>query len=737
MTSRVLLCLLACLPGLCSADTSLPQSVGDARAALLRDVRAIDSGGVPGVVLCVGSNAFPIVGAKCGRAVQPVAAASFYGKGRVLAVGHPSFYTEEGTSKADTTAFIKNAIAWLGQGKAAVAVYSNAPVAKALDGIGGLNVTEISSLETLADFPVLAVYPDSLKPDEVERVRQFIVSGGGLLASGIGWGWQQVSGGKSLATENLFNRLLGPAGLLVSSDIADRTAADGYLAAFPLPAGVNAGEAVRLAAEGNVSDPALLHQINQTLCAVKSVLPPHETSLSRSLGALMDSPAAARLPSPEQPLKAGDIPARLALLDHQAAWRAKPLDPWPAHPAAAAYPGLPPAGAPRDRGTFAIDPGIPRWHGTGLYAVAGEPVTVELPAGAEKLGLKLRIGTTTCDNTRHDQWRRAPKVDLEIPLSAASVTVSSPFGGLLYVIVPDKKVEAAGTPLDVTIHNACRAAWFKQGRDTPAAWKTAIRNSPAPWAELESDKVILTVPSSAVQGLDDPSPLLALWDEIADQDARLTAIPTKRRSPERFCADVQLCAGWMHAGYPIMIPAATAKDLVNLDKLRTEGDWGFFHELGHNHQNSDWTFSGTSEVTVNFFTLYNMEHVCGIPPRKTRMGEPGIRDAVRKWVAGGKRHEDWCRDPFLALETFVRLQQAFGWKPLEELFAEYRTLPQAERPKNDAAKRDQWAVRLSRITGQNIAAVFDAWSIPLSAEARKACAKYPRAADPRLFEDVL
>jgi len=52
-------------------------------------------------------------------------------------------------------------------------------------------------------------------------------------------------------------------------------------------------------------------------------------------------------------------------------------------------------------------------------------------------------------------------------------------------------------------------------------------------------------------------------------------------------------------------------------------------------------------------------------------------------------------------------------------------------------RRQTSSNRLSRITGQNIAAVFDAWSIPLSAEARKACAKYPRAADPRLFEDVL
>jgi hypothetical protein len=131
---------------------------------------------------------------------------------------------------------------------------------------------------------------------------------------------------------------------------------------------------------------------------------------------------------------------------------------------------------------------------------------------------------------------------------------------------------------------------------------------------------------------------------------------------------------------------------------------------------------------VNFFTLYDLEHICGTPPRQTRMGEPGIQKQVRKWVAAGKPHDEWCREPFLALETFVRLQQAYGWKAFEALFAEYRALPKEERPKNDAEKRDQWATRLSRITGQNIAAVFDAWNIPLSDTARQACSKYPRPA---------
>ncbi len=714
-----------------------PAARADARDALLRGVSVIDSGGAPGVVLCGGENAFPLIGAACGKDILPVACAAFYGKGRVVAVGHPSFWSAEGFAKADTAVFTTNALAWLGQGRSSLAVFKNANFAGVLRARGGYDVTEIPSLDALSpSIAVLVANPDSLPAADVERVRAFIIAGGGLLASGIGWGWMQVSGGKSLATDNLFNRLLGPAGLLIAANMADRTDPRGYRADQALPLELNIEYAAALAADGSVTDAATLRQMNATLCAAKSVLPADSPlPLARAINALLDAPAAAKLPSPASPLRPADLPARLRLLDHQTAWRVRPLDPWPAHPAASAYPGLPPANAPRGARKLTVDLRVPRWHSTGLYAAAGEPVTVDLPPGAEKRGLNLRIGSTTCDNTRHDQWSRAPKVDMEIPLKTASTTVSSPFGGLLYIVVPDR-ADAPDIPIKVTIRNACAAAWFKTGRDTLHAWRTSIRAAPAPWAELESDKIILTVPADLVRSLDDPQALLRFWDAAADLDAQLTDIPVQRRSAERFVADVQLCAGWMHAGYPIMIPNVTAKELINLEHLKAKGDWGFFHELGHNHQNGDWTFHGTGEVTVNFFTLYNLEHLCGITPRKTRMGEDNIGKSVRKWVAEGKSHEAWCRDPFLALETFVRIQQAYGWKAFERLFSEYRGLAPADRPKTDADKRDQWVTRLSRLTGENIAAVFDAWNIPLSDAARQECSRYPKPASAALFENL-
>jgi len=733
MTVRFI--LLMGVSFVCGAVTA--DSVTQAREELVRNVHTIDSGGLPGVVLCGGTKAFPVVGAACYKAVLPVAAAAFCGKGRVLAVGHPSFYSAEGLAKGDTSTFVTNALVWLGQGKRTIAVYKNADFAKALRSLGGFEVSEMSSLDTLTTQGVLAAYPDNLPPSDIEHVRAFITSGGGLLAAGIGWGWLQVTGGKSLVSDNLFNRLLGPAGLLITSDIAERTAPNGYRIDASFPQGVNITDAAALAAGGTCSDPVLLRQINATLCAAKSVVPAGDSEISKAVGELLHSPQANKLPSPAAPLKATDIPARLTLLEQQNDWRMHPLNLWPAHPSAAVYPGLPPTDALRGSRTLTVDLATPRWHSTGLYAAAGEPVTVELPPGAQNLKLHLRIGATTCDNTRHDHWARAPKVDIEIPLTNSTATVASPFGGLLYIVVPDA-TDAPAASVKVTLRNACRAPWYKTGRDTLDMWKKAIRTYPAPWAELESGKIILTVPSGLIRKLDDPAALLAFWEKVADTDAKLTAInPQGRRYAERFSADVQLCAGWMHAGYPIMIPSVTAKEIVNLEALRTKGDWGFFHELGHNHQNSDWTFEGTGEVTVNFFTLYDMEQICGIIPRKTRMGEESLQNQVRKWAAKGKPHDEWCKEPFLALETFVRIQQAYGWQVFEKLFAEYRTLKKEERPRNDTEKRDQWVLRLSRLTGQNIAAVFDAWNIPISEAVRQTCAKYPRPSDPRLFEGLL
>lgn len=701
------------------------------RADILKDVQCIESSGIPGVLLCEGGKSFPLVMGKTGKSEMPVAVASQYEKGRIVALGHPDFYSPGSFKKADTGTFMRNAFQWTTHGKTSILVFKNTGVIPALQSVLGANmrVIELKDWAQLSDDTATLVgYAEDIPEQEIEHVRAYLKQGGGFMTSAIGWGWMMATK-KSVKGESRFNRLLNPAGLYVADGLLDRTSKNGF-SVKPIPSGATVFEALEIATSEK-PDKESVAQASATLCTIKTLVDDCDSGeIAKRLNAFMHSESANKTPTVKNRIRETDIAARLKLIAFQSAWLSKPLQNWAASPAAAAYPGIVEKNVPREAKTVSIHLNVPKWHSTGLFASAGEPITVTLPPGAEKLKLRLRIGSTTCDNTRHGQWSRSPKVDIEVPLATSATSLSSPFGGLLYIVVPNP-VTGDESKIDVTINGACKAAWFKVGRDSHADWEK-IKTAPAPYAEIESAKIILTVPREQLLTVTDPVALMTFWDNVADLDAKLTALPATRHYAERIVSDDQLCAGWMHAGYPIMIPTVTAKDIVNLDLLKTKGDWGFFHEIGHNHQNHDWTFDGTGEVTVNFFTLYCMEKLCGIAPRQTRMKNESTR-AYTEWVKNGKPYDSWKSDPFLALEMFVRIQQAYGWDAFERLFAVYRNLPANQRPTNDLQKRDQWCTRLSNVTGENIAAIFDSWNIPISDEARKTCSAYPSPKDSRIF----
>ena len=667
-------------------------------------------GGVPGTILVAGKPAFPLVAGRIGKASVPVAAASTLGKGRIVAVSHEAFLSADAMKRSANEAFLRTSLRWLAGGaQPATVCYDSRQklYRETVAGIDGSRILAIDRLEQLQDIALPAVFlfsPESHGVEEMPKVRAFIERGGGVLCSVVGWGWHQITR-KSFQTQSAFNALLGPAGLYTSNHTVSPVEGKRFAAVSPSAPAMSCEESLALAEGKTAVTGDSARQCSFLILAFQQILPEDERQYRPRIKRLIGDIRRAAVPSPKHPITIGQIGDRLALSAFQDAWLKDPVKVWAAHPAAEVYPGIPESKRRVTR-TVRMNLSTPRWHGTGLFAVAGEPLTVTLPDGMEKEGLRLRIGTTTCRVTAHEKWLRAPVVDVEVPLDKPVTKLSSPFGGLVYVVVPKGKSGMT----QVKIGSACPAPWFVEGRDNADAWRKTIRELPAPMAEIESGKIIFTVPSSSVRELDDPLPLLKVWSEILDWDAKLTALPKERTSAERFCIDVQLCAGYMHAGYPIMIPWGSTKHLVNAQTIRTgkEGDvWGLFHEMGHNHQNGDWTFQGTGEVTVNFFTLYCMDKLCGLKPRQTRMGSPNIKRAYENWEAAGHPYEKWKSDPFLALEFFVRLYDRFGWEPFEKMFAEYRTLSPSERPKNDYEKRKQWAQRFSRLTGKDLCPLFN------------------------------
>ncbi|MCG3129008.1 MAG: hypothetical protein CHACPFDD_03904 [Phycisphaerae bacterium] len=731
---------LACLGAMLGVADDTPREI----ARLVDGVEAIAAPGSPGPVVVFGPDAFPVISGKAqGATLAPVAAAGTYGRGRIVALGHTGYAAAPDV--AQTRRFLRNAIAWCG----ADAVANDTPLRvaavddewrRSLSALGftPLDLPRDGWIAQLAELDVLCLGQQPLTAEQIDAVRRFIRDGGGLVAAGLGWGWLQLNPGKSIL-EHPLNRLLGDCGIMWADGYAERTATDGFAArsGWPLThAGraldhiLSAADVGHAAGDSRSSNsqsrgsPEMrdLAQASSTATLAAQTLPDDDTLLRPRLAALLTRPEASRVPSERNPIAAADALPRLLLALQIDALARLPAEKVRAHAAAAEFPGPVPADAPRVRSVVSIDCAVPDWHSTGLYAAPGEAISVGIPADAVGRGLEVRIGAHSDSLWHHDAWKRVPAITLQRRLSEQTTRVASAFGGLIYIDVPGK---CAPGVVDVSISSALEAPFFVLGRTTLDEWRQ-VRTRAAPWAELASDKLIITLPSSAVRALERPDEVMQFWDEICDAHATLATIPLKRARPERFVTDAQISAGYMHSGYPIMTHLDVVNTLVDVDRLRHgDGLWGFVHELGHNHQSGDWTFAGTGEVTCNLFSLHAIDTVCRPPP--ANRGHDGVDKPgdVAAYLREGARFERWQGDPFLALQMYVQLERAFGWETYKRLFAEYRALRANERPRDDDAKRDQWMTRFSRACGHNLGPFFEAWGVPVSAAAREAVAGLP------------
>lgn len=448
----------------------------------------------------------------------------------------------------------------------------------------------------------------------------------------------------------------------------------------------------------------------------------------------------ALLPTASRPLRRTDpLDRQLLTLELNALARSAP-DRVTAHPAAEAFPGQVPEQAEpvtreieivTDRpgwmntGIYA-HPNSPYWQSTGLYAIPGQPITVTVPDIAVDNGLSVRIGCHSDQLWRLDAWSRAPDICSRRPIQSEETQAVNAFGGLVYLETPR---DWSTPPFRVAIAGAVPAPHYVHGVTPIDQWRQSIRQLPAPWAELQTDKVILTLPSEVIRDLDDPEQLMSFWDDIMDRYMELLGLPPERRRVERFVSDLQISAGYMHSGYPLMTMLDITTTMVDIDRIRGNrhhGVWGLFHEIGHNHQHSDWTFAGTTEVTVNLFSLYLMDKICGLPLGGHPSVTPQARTrSMQNHFAKGSPFDQWKSSPFLALAMYMQMIERFGWEPFTQVFTQYRGLAEDERPKSDDQKRDQWLIRFSRAVQHDLGPFFHAWGVPVSDAARAAIADLP------------
>ncbi|MDF1798773.1 MAG: M60 family metallopeptidase [Planctomycetota bacterium] len=683
------------------------------------------TGALPGEVLCTSDESFTIASVQASDGRRGVIAATRHGAGRAVAFGHNAFLGDWGLGAGGGQTFIQNAIAWSGGAELEdISLLLLGRSGSLVERLGG-ELDGVSSHSTLPEarelerFDVVLWQSGDLDPASIDRLEAFVAGGGGLLFGVCPWGRQQLFDrqGKSIRTDLPHNQLGGRLGLVFGLD----TAGGQELGLSPAAnQGVHAGRAVAqvLAALAgrklgtDASDPAAAAR--QTSALVRALPPGEEAFGPRIDAALAGTDLSANVPGPGRRIARSNTIGHLGMLFSTIAWgQAEPAD-VPAAPGHEFFPGSVPEDAERSSHRIVVeaDAIVPKaWRSTGLYAPAGEVIT----AATEGRGWQLRIGAHKDLLWHKDKWSRWPEITMQQPIEGTT-KLASPFGGLIYLVPTD---EAARATTAFVIDGAIEAPFFDLDDEASRADWERRRGAPAPWGELACDGVILTLPSGALRHLEDPTELMTFWSRAMAHYPDLLGEPLHATGrPERLVEDLQISAGWMHSGYPVMTHGADDTDhsaAADFAGLQAEGNWGYFHEFGHNAQRPAWTFQGTTEVTCNLFSLYLGERMAGIEPWEN----PWLvnqRGKLAPYLAAGADFEQWKREPGLALLTYALVQREFGWEPIAQAIESY--LGGGPAPKNDAEERDQWMLRLSRATGRDLGPYFQAFGIPTSESAR-------------------
>ncbi|GLC59077.1 hypothetical protein PLESTB_001445200 [Pleodorina starrii] len=713
---------------------------------------------------------FPVaLGDEGSSALPVVAAVQLPSAGRVVAIGHEGIPGSCCSQNDSWDKLTINAVRWLAAGKSTVRIaYPSSAYWWASNGITGVKMAN----KTTGSFSVIASTVDldafvaggssnvdvywidtyiQYTPDQVAALVKFAnTTGKGLLVGGHAWYWSYSHPNANIFTDLAINRVLWPLGLAVTTDVQT-----GFQPARATPPAewvyfntlyVTTLLTAVKAKTATFTNTTLYPIANTALNALAKSLPSRANAAASGLDGVWPLLDAARANSsgsgigPSSPLdsKNGYPGNILDVAIEVVAIRRGDIAGLRASLSAASYPGAVPTNASRIsvnitiNGTYNRPPykfyyagwNEPVWRSTGVYAPPGQLITITLRTPtAVKQGLQVQIGAHTDDLTGKEQWFRVPIAFTRFALNSTVTTAGNPLGGLVFVLVPP------GSKLGnvvVTISNVVQTPYFKLGETKAADWKNIIRFYPGPWAELDSGKFVIMLPSAAIRDLINPVNLLNHWNLVMDSMAWLANIPTDRARAERFLVDADIGGGWMHSGYPIMAYdyPEVHQEMTNLKQLQIKGAWGPYHELGHNHQWADMQFSGTGESFNNLWTMYALEKTGVLTttwenwPNVSPEGRALIR--ADYFAKGAKWASDW--NVWVALDTYLQLKEGFGWEFYRKMNAAYQkfnnTLP-------DADNVQTWIQTSSKVAGVNLVPFYTKWGFPVSQSTRNALASLP------------
>lgn len=420
---------------------------------------------------------------------------------------------------------------------------------------------------------------------------------------------------------------------------------------------------------------------------------------------------------------------RIACFD--AELRSKPVTEQEEHPASYLYPGrVSKLTAVREDAKVRVNLNVPYLNSTGYYAAPGDIVEIEIPESALGLGLVAQIGINMTITAPEDDWYRAPDICRYFPLRQTVTQIANPYGGPIYVSVPDKNGKTfpppssmAVIPKDnevkneftvVDIRNAVKMARYVDGQHNSRDWEdfvaTFMRNSNLlpPMLEIEAGAIILTLPTqAALEHVDRPEITTTIWEDILDECKVFTGRDFVAPFPIRVAIDA--IRGSNNSAYPIDMPPNSVQRIVDRFESKRHPSNDVIGAMIYFFLGKSEDLPGKTEAMRMLFSAYLLE--CTSTYDRYDIDSTIAKDKLPELytkILNSNYRWNTATIPEKIL-PYLMVVDEFGWLPLTDVVGEYGYMSDAEWPANEELLNADFAARLSKRVNLNLLPFFKVW----------------------------
>ncbi|MDT8389724.1 MAG: M60 family metallopeptidase [Lentisphaeria bacterium] len=373
---------------------------------------------------------------------------------------------------------------------------------------------------------------------------------------------------------------------------------------------------------------------------------------------------------------------------------------------------------------------LPARKPTGAYLAPGTIAAVTVPDSLVNKGYQVRIGAHSWDLKRKPRVTRLFRVSTVYDITATTTQVASPLGGGIYIEVP--RLADAGI-VDVSIRNAARSpyfSWKSFHKTSNEEWVKTERGRQAPWADFQSDKFMMQVPTSWIYKLEDPVSLMTDWDAAIDVMNDLMGRPRLHGKETLYTqVDTQLRGRAFHPGYPSCntgydptqdYGGTHSRHLVSGPRNAHSYE---FHEMGHGFLFTKYTGDQESAVNLPHVAVFN--RAFGVDLEESFRSSRGQKNtfmtldttAVTWMMSDHFVNQEGMANYERAYQLkghakYVDIVRLFDWRVLDNF---WRSINQdaedgAPWPRN-VTDTDTYTLRLSKMAGADLRPLIHFWGI--------------------------